>query len=116
MDEAIHLGDTIAVMNNGQLVQYAPPDEIIAHPATAFVGDLIGTGERPFRLLSLTPIREAIELGEASGAPISVEASLRDALAELLWSGRSALPVEDNGRRVGRITLTALNRRAARPQ
>jgi osmoprotectant transport system ATP-binding protein len=116
MEEAIHLGDTIAVMDNGQVVQYAPPGEIIARPATTFVNELIGAGERPFRLLSLTPIREVVEPGEASGAPISVEASLRDALAELLWSGRAALPVEDKGRRVGRITLTALNRRAVRPQ
>lgn len=30
MEEAIHLGDRIAVMDNGQLLQYAPPEEIIA--------------------------------------------------------------------------------------
>jgi len=116
MEEAILLGDKIAVMDKGQLLQYATPEEIIAHPATAFVDELIGTGERPFRLLSLAAIREAVEPGEALGDTISAEASLRDAYAELLWSGRAALPVEENGQVIGRVTLAELNRRAARPQ
>lgn len=116
MEEAIHLGDRIAVMDEGRILQYATPEEIIARPATDFVDELIGTGERPFRLLSLASIREAVEPGEARGASISADATLRDAFAELLWSGRTALPVEDKGQRIGRITLSQLNRRAARPQ
>lgn len=116
MEEAIHLGDRIAVMDEGRILQYATPEEIIARPATDFVDELIGTGERPFRLLSLASIREAVEPGEARGASISADATLRDAFAELLWSSRTALPVEDKGQRIGRITLSQLNRRAARPQ
>ena len=34
MEEAIHLGDKIAVMDAGKLVQYAAPAEILARPAT----------------------------------------------------------------------------------
>ncbi|HEY4199551.1 MAG TPA: ABC transporter ATP-binding protein [Devosiaceae bacterium] len=116
MEEAIHLGDMIAVMDQGKLLQYAPPQDIIAHPATPFVGELIGTGERPFRLLSLDIVRDAIEPGEALGAPIAADRTLRDAYAELLWSGRGALPVEEGGQLIGRVTLQELNRRAARPQ
>ncbi|NGO55692.1 ABC transporter ATP-binding protein [Allomesorhizobium camelthorni] len=116
MEEAIRLGDRIAVMDEGKILQYATPQEIIARPTTGFVDELIGTGERPFRLLSLASIREAVEPGEAKGTPISADATLRDGLAELLWSGRAALPVEDGGQRIGRVTLTELNRRAARPQ
>jgi osmoprotectant transport system ATP-binding protein len=116
MEEAIRLGDRIAVMDEGRLLQYAPPADIIAHPATPFVDELIGTGERPFRLLSLAAVKDAVEPGDATGAPIAAEKTLRDAYAEMLWSGRAALPVEDAGRRIGRVTLTELNRRAARPQ
>lgn len=116
IEEAIHLGDRIAVMDEGKILQYATPEEIIARPATDFVDELIGTGERPFRLLSLASIREAVEPGEAQGTSISADATLRDAFAELLWSGRAALPVKDEGQPIGRITLTELNRRAARPQ
>ena len=70
MEEAIHLGDRIAVMDKGKILQYAAPEEIISRPATAVVDELIGTGDRPFRILSLTQIRDALEPGEASGAPI----------------------------------------------
>jgi osmoprotectant transport system ATP-binding protein len=116
MEEAIALGDRIAVMDQGELLQYAPPAEIIAKPATPFVSELLGTGDRAFRLLSLLPVREAIEPGEAPGEPVAADASMRDAYAEALWSGRDALPVADGGKVVGRVTLTTLAKHATRPQ
>ena len=116
MEEAIHLGDTIAVMDKGKLLQCAQPAEIIANPATPFVAELIGTSERPFRLLSLARVADHIETGEVAGEPIEASASLRDAYAELLWSGRPALPVRRDGQIVGQVTLDALSRLAARPQ
>lgn len=109
MEEAVALGDQIAVMDKGKLLQYAPPAEILTAPATPFVQALIGTGERPFRLLSLDRVGELTQPGEAPGEPISPEASLRDALAECLWSGRDILPVEGGGI----VTLAALQLRAA---
>ena len=117
MDEAIALGDRIAVMDQGKLLQYAPPAEIIAKPATPFVSELLGTGDRAFRLLSLMDVWEAMEPGDALGQPISADASMRDAYAECLWSGRQALPVVgEDGRIAGRVTMEALARFAARPQ
>jgi len=116
MEEAIHLGDKIAVMDKGKLLQFAQPSEIISRPATPFVAELIGTSERPFRLLSLAKVADHIETGAVDGQPIDAKASLRDAYAELLWSGRPALPVQRDGQIVGQVTLAALSRLAARPQ
>lgn len=116
MEEAIHLGHKIAVMDQGKLLQFDTPQNIIAHPATPFVSELIGTSERPFRLLSLAKVADHIEPGEASGEPLDASASLRDAYAELLWSGRPALPVRRDGSIVGQVTLAELSRLAARPQ
>lgn len=117
MNEAIALGDRIAVMDQGHLLQYARPDEIVVHPATPFVGELLGSGERPFRLLSFRPVRGFVESGVAPGTPISERATLRDALEEALWSGRDALPVaSDSGEIVGRVTLETAIRQAARPR
>src|SRR5690606_32781734 len=42
MDEAIQLADAIAVMNEGRLLQYGPPENILLNPANAFVADLVG--------------------------------------------------------------------------
>ncbi|MFD1796563.1 ABC transporter ATP-binding protein [Paracoccus aurantiacus] len=97
MEEAVALGDRIAVMDKGRLLQYGPPDEILTAPATPFVQALIGEGERPFRLLSLSTVADLVQPGEAPGPAIPPEASLRDALAECLWSGRELLPVEGGG-------------------
>ncbi|MER8465763.1 ABC transporter ATP-binding protein [Mesorhizobium sp. M1396] len=116
MEEAVHMGDKIAVMDAGKLVQYAKPAEILAKPASAFVETLVGASERPFRLLSLGRVRDAVEKGSAEGEAIPGDASQRDALAELLWSGRPALPVTGaDGKPLGRVTVDGLVKRAARP-
>ncbi|WCR12267.1 ABC transporter ATP-binding protein [Paracoccus stylophorae] len=112
MEEAIRLGDRVAVMDAGKLVQYAPPAEIIARPATDFVADMVGDVERPLRLLSLIAVSEVTEPGEAEGEAIAETASLRNALSACLWTGRTALPVTRDGAPVGRVTLAAIRARA----
>ena len=43
IDEAIKMGDLIAVMTDGgRLTQFGPPDEILAHPASDFVARFVG--------------------------------------------------------------------------
>ncbi|KQY36589.1 ABC transporter ATP-binding protein [Rhizobium sp. Root483D2] len=117
MDEAFHLAHKIAVMDKGALVQYGKPAELVKDPATEFVQTLIGTSERPFRLLSIDTAANAVEPGAADGQPVMETVSQRDALSELLWSGRAALPVAAaDGRILGRVTLEGLTRRAAKPQ
>lgn len=116
MEEAIHLGDKIAVMDGGRLLQYADPTEILTRPATGFVDELIGTGDRPFRLLSLKAVTDALEPGEIDGPAIPATRTLRDALSELLWSGREKAPViGDDGANLGYVTVMGLVRHAARP-
>jgi osmoprotectant transport system ATP-binding protein len=116
MEEAVHLGDRIAVMDAGKVVQYGPPVEILARPANAFVETLVGASDRPFKLLSLGKAGDAVEEGAAEGEAVAADASQRDALAELLWSGRAAVPVDAaDGRRLGRVTVEGLVKRAARP-
>ncbi|SNR34826.1 ABC transporter ATP-binding protein [Paracoccus sediminis] len=111
MAEAVSLGDRIAVMDAGRLLQYDTPARILTKPATPFVHDLIGTADRALRLLSLTPVEAVAIRGTAPGPAISPDASLRDALAECLWSGRDALPVQGGGL----VTLDVL-RAQARPR
>ncbi|WP_378942996.1 ABC transporter ATP-binding protein [Mesorhizobium sp. ANAO-SY3R2] len=116
MEEAVHLGDRIAVMDAGKLIQYATPAELLAKPATGFVETLVGASDRPFKLLSLGEVRDAVEPGNAEGEAIDADATQRDALAELLWSGRPAMPVtSDDGKLIGRVTVEELIKRAARP-
>ncbi|WP_392671080.1 ABC transporter ATP-binding protein [Streptomyces sp. LN785] len=56
IDEAVRLGDRIAVFRTGgHLVQCAPPAELLARPADDFVADFLGA-ERGLKLLSLSTL------------------------------------------------------------
>ncbi|MEY9723932.1 ABC-type proline/glycine betaine transport system ATPase subunit [Sinorhizobium fredii] len=117
MEEAFHLADRIAVMDKGEVVQHGTPAEMLVRPETPFVEELIGATERPFRLLAIETAGDALEPGAAEGAPIPEALSQREALSELLWSGRSALPVAAaNGAIIGKVSLNGLVKRAARPR
>jgi osmoprotectant transport system ATP-binding protein len=116
MEEAIRLGDRIAVMDKGKVLQYAPPEEIIARPATPFVAELIGEHERPFRLLSLSTVGSIAHAGDGEGVPVAADTNLRDAYAECLWSRRESLPIADaGGNIIGVVTLRDLEDHAGRP-
>jgi glycine betaine/proline transport system ATP-binding protein len=41
LDEAMRLGDRMAVMKNGQIVQMGPPAEILANPADDYVARFV---------------------------------------------------------------------------
>ncbi|MBT8212388.1 MAG: ATP-binding cassette domain-containing protein, partial [Acidimicrobiia bacterium] len=56
IDEAIKLGDRVAILNvGGVLEQYASPTEILSSPANSFVEEFLGE-DRSLKRLSLTPI------------------------------------------------------------
>ena len=52
IDEAIKMGDRVAVLRGGRLVQYAPPTELIERPADDFVREFVGV-DRWIRRLEL---------------------------------------------------------------
>ena len=57
IDEAIRLGDRIAVMREGgHLEQYAEPSALLSDPATNFVADFVGS-DRTLRRLSVLYVR-----------------------------------------------------------
>jgi len=45
IDEALKMGDRIAIYNNGGIVQYATPQEILTNPANQFVKDFLGSDQ-----------------------------------------------------------------------
>jgi osmoprotectant transport system ATP-binding protein len=117
INEAFHLGDTIAVMDKGKLLQYGRPLDLLKAPATPFVEGLVGTFDRPFRLLSISTVASLVEPGEADGTPIESGRTQQEALAALMWNGSDALPVvSEDGRPLGRIRLETLLGQAVRPQ
>ncbi|MBB6039035.1 osmoprotectant transport system ATP-binding protein [Phytomonospora endophytica] len=108
VDEAVRLGDRIALLSEGgKLEQYAPPAELLARPASAFVAEFIGA-DRGIKRLSVTDIDPELlrPVGEADGdsPEVSSAGTLYDALAALLEGGTGHVVV-----RRGEDLLGAMN-------
>ncbi|NHM26490.1 betaine/proline/choline family ABC transporter ATP-binding protein [Desulfofundulus sp. TPOSR] len=59
INEAIKMGDKIAIFNRGELVQYGTPQEILTRPANDFVRDFIGY-DRAVKMLSLFRVEQLV--------------------------------------------------------
>ena len=112
IDEAILLGDRIAILREGgRLAQVDSPQEILAHPADEFVARFVGA-DRGLKLLSLKTLAE-VELDPPNGAVMpaaGADTTLRDALSLMLSEGSRSLVVLDGDERPrGVLTLDRLS-------
>jgi osmoprotectant transport system ATP-binding protein len=110
IDEAIKLGDRIAVMREGgHLAQYDTPDQILAHPADDFVARFVGA-DRGLKRLALRRLEE-IELepldgGVPAGPQAPGSTTLRDALSLMMSEGADPLVVVDaDGTPIGLLSV-----------
>jgi osmoprotectant transport system ATP-binding protein len=101
IDEAIKLGDKIAILKQGGfLAQYDTPENILSNPNSEFVASFVGN-DRILKRLSLTRVGD-MELEPANGNAedlprISGDLTVKDALSELIGSGRTEAVVENDG-------------------
>ena len=112
VDEAIKMGDLIAVMEEGgRLAQFGSPDEILARPASEFVARFVG-GDRGLKRLSLVTIGDLeLEPTEARAGLPTFEpgTKLRDALSVLLVAdSRGGVALDEEGRPRGYVTVDAI--------
>jgi osmoprotectant transport system ATP-binding protein len=99
IDEAIKLGDRIAIMNAGRLEQYDTPATILAKPASDLVVDLLGP-DRGLKRLSVTPI----DLNALERPPVvHADDSLLDARRLLEGRWTRAIVIDRNGKPVGEL-------------
>jgi osmoprotectant transport system ATP-binding protein len=122
IDEAIKMGDRVAIMRQGgQLVQYGTPEEILTQPADDFVAQFVGR-DRALKRLSLAHLGE-LDLepfnGSGNGLRLDAATTVRDALSEMLAAGAAGAVVVDGERELGLATLKSVadlvSREAAAP-
>ncbi|MGW6457410.1 ABC transporter ATP-binding protein [Streptomyces sp. NPDC055078] len=58
IEEAVRLGDRIAVYGQGRIEQFDAPAAVLGAPATGYVADFVGA-DRGLKRLSVTPIEES---------------------------------------------------------
>ncbi len=108
IDEAIKMGDLVAVMQvGGHLAQFGPPAEILANPASEFVARFVGA-DRGLKRLSLSRVAELELRRPVTARPGDDAAEARRAL----WGDALGylMLVDDADRPVGWIAAAAIPR------
>jgi osmoprotectant transport system ATP-binding protein len=109
IDEAIKMGDRIAILRQGGiLAQYAPPEELLAEPASDFVADFLGP-ERGLKRLALIPV-SAVKA--EPGPVVSPDDDGGAALAAAEAFGCDWVVVVDDRRLLGWVDATEACKRA----
>lgn len=119
VEEAFKLGDQIAVLSEGKLIQIGTPIELLTNPANDFVSRLVGA-DNILRQLQYLPVTSALDSrpeavssahwGDA--AACTSDATLLDAMLQLLSTKAPALAILDSQTHetLGSITLASINR------
>ncbi len=105
--EALTLGDRIAVLRDGELVQVGTPEELVGAPADSYVADFVRDVPRSDVLTLRWIMRDAQPDEDCEDEPLSQRTVIRDAVDRVLRAGRP-IAVVDGTRRVGVIDADQL--------
>ncbi|SEN66521.1 glycine betaine/proline transport system ATP-binding protein [Roseovarius tolerans] len=116
LDEAIRIGDRIAVMKDGVLIQTGTPEQIVTEPADDYVAEFV-SGISKLHLVTAARIMEPLAKWEAKNGPYRADGALSaapdatlDRLAELSIETDEPLAIKADGRVLGIVTKKALIR------
>ncbi len=112
LDEALRIGDNIAILRDGVMVQQGNPQQIVLSPADDYVSDFIKDINRG-RVLQIGSVMSDNSTGH--GLEIDRKVVVEDALPLLSQSEEKAATVTDDGSPIGSITLDKLIAAMARP-
>src|SRR5579863_2842290 len=125
IEEAFKLGNQIAVLHGGKLIQLGTPIDLLAHPADEFVSKLVGA-ENILRQLEYLPVLDALDgkpdavsSAHWGGVPTtSSDATLLEAMLKLLETNAPALAVQDKDTQdtLGYITLASIKHEITKSQ
>ena len=105
--EALSLGDRIAVMRDGALVQVGTPEELVGAPADDYVADFVREVPRA-DVLTLRWITRAAEPGEVvEDQSLPATTVIRDTVERVLKATRP-IPVVDGDERIGVVDAEQL--------
>ncbi|MEU5541107.1 glycine betaine/L-proline ABC transporter ATP-binding protein [Streptomyces sioyaensis] len=105
--EALRVGDRIALMRDGQIVQLGTPEEIVGSPADDYVRDFVRDVPRE-QVLTVRRAMRPVEAGEADQGPaLGPDTLISEAIEAVARSG-GAVRIVDDGRCVGIVDHACL--------
>ena len=112
-DEALRIGENIAILRDGAVVQKGSIQEIILNPADKYVADIIKDEDRG-KVLLVSSIMESTKL--KNGPKIDKNTVVEDALKIISKSGESRAIVTDHtNRNIGSVEISRIIDAITRP-
>ncbi|CAN7684692.1 glycine betaine/L-proline ABC transporter ATP-binding protein [Rhizobium leguminosarum] len=115
LDEAIRIGDRIAIMKDGVIIQTGTAEEIILNPADAYVAEFVAGISRLHLIKAHSVMRSVAEFQQsapnsdiASLARTTPDADIDELITLTMQSERDAIAVVDNDQIVGVVTPRSL--------
>ncbi len=105
LDEAFKLGNRIAIMEGGRIVQSGTPRDIYTDPVSEYVADFVDN-MNPLGVLCARDIMQPAS-GAASGAPVDAEAPITEVIPRLRGT-TAPVPVTERGAAIGEVTADSL--------
>ncbi|PTE14260.1 choline ABC transporter ATP-binding protein [Pseudogemmobacter blasticus] len=112
LDEAFKIGNRIALLEGGRIVQCGTAREIIANPVSDYVADFVAH-MNPLGVLTARDVMSAPD-GEA-GPEVTAESPVK-VVMEALRQGSGTLAVVENGQRIGSIRAADVLGKLLNPQ
>jgi glycine betaine/proline transport system ATP-binding protein len=107
LPEALRLGDRIAIMRDGAIVQLGTPEELVGSPADEYVENFVRDIPRA-NVLTLRWVMREPRSGEDEGGPeLDVKTKVKDAVPVVAETDRPVRATED-GRVVGVVDREAI--------
>ena len=105
LDEAFKLGNRIAIMEGGRIVQSGTPRDIYTAPVSEYVADFVDN-MNPLGVLCARDIMQPAR-GAATGEPVDAEAPITEVIPRLRGT-TAPVPVTEGGAAIGEITADSL--------
>lgn len=115
LDEAFKLGDRIAIMEGGRIVQVGTPREIFTAPTDEYVSDFVAH-MNPLGVLTARDVMGPANATSGAGASAEVPAKMRVREVMERLAGHEVLAVTEEGRTLGHITRDGVLARLLDPR
>ena len=105
LDEAIRMGDHIAIMNDGVIAQIGTPEEIVTNPNDDYVAEFV-KGISRVGLVRAETIMSPLDGRVATSKTVPVGTKLGPIIDSFMNDQEPATVVNKNGAPIGQITIT----------
>ena len=95
LPEALRLGDRIAIMRDGAIVQLGTPEELVGSPADEYVANFVRDIPRS-HVLTLRWIMRDARPGEEDGPRLDIRTTVRNAVPLIVQSEKPVCAVDEN--------------------